>query len=521
MENVRLSDRNHQLLCVCSVIVAIIAMINVSCSEREIEIVKDPANLVEYDSTYNAAYNLYVVSDDTVAYDLQKFNTPLNAKEKMIGRSLNEQAVRMLSEYNNTSDVNTILSPISASMLYSLMANFTDDKNSSNVFKDNMGLSDAKTEDINSYFRKYLNAGDMTVTKENNKGKNDTGSSLSFERNLWMNDNSSVYNSFLSKTKYYGFGVKGMDMSKGSSLTEINSVINAQMGTDRASVMQSQWERSKPMVTSSMTFNCEWQNKFTVDAAQTNLFTNANGSKTICKLLRATRKGKYQKFENFDMMEIPYKDYKYSMFIILPHSIDGLSKSLSDLNNHGVSKSMEIVSDTTRSYHGEYYITRDTTTSFGTFSVVDTLITDTIFDIRIPKFKLCSSIGLNSKRTGSKSATELLYQTNLPKVSPNGFKLSNVFQSCSFELNENNTTASSNDSLNVISTFTGASINHNFSLIGNGDIIVVGEKVIPKGKRINDTVVVPFHVAYPFAIFIRDNVMGTIPFACSIKTLNI
>ena len=490
-------------------IVLIICLLFICCSEHDVESVStDPSqgqgSFAQYDSTYNASHNLYVVDDDTTAYSPQKYHAPLSTEEKAIGSALNEYAVKMLADYSRTND-NTILSPVSATMLYSLMANFTDDKKSGNAFKESMGIGLAKNEDINSFFRKYINK------KSESAKKNSENKGISFASNLWMDKKSAVYNSFLSTSKFYGFGVKGMDIQNNSSIDEINQVVNGHMGTSDVFIKQSVLQSAKPLVTSSMSFKGEWDEKFRLDSAQTNIFNNANGTKMVCKQLCATRKGKYANFGDFEMIEIPYKGNEYSMYIVLPHSEDSLEKSLVALNNKGIINCMDFVSDTNRTFHGEYLIQRDTTTAYGTFNVVDTLITDTLIDIRIPKFKLQASTGLNPQNSGTNSATKIMYQTNLPKVSPNGYKLSNVFQVCNFEVSEESTSASSGGTIIVITGGT----SHNYSIIPSHDAATA-----PKGRKIKDTVVVPFHIMSPFAVFIRENEIGTILFACSIKTIN-
>lgn len=480
----------------------------VCCSKAEVESIQTflEEEILPYDSAYNASCGLYVIDNDTISYNLQDYNSPLNSEEKMICKFLNEYAGKLLADYSGTNSENTMLSPFSASMLYSLMANFTDEQKNYNAFKESMGISSANNKDINSFFRKYLNKSCQPSKFDANEEQ------LSFDSNLWMDKKSAVYKSFLSTAKYYDFGVKGVDLERESSIDAINNFVNAKIGSNDALINKSSIEYSKPLVTASMTFKGEWEEKFVVDSAQTNLFENINGSKTHCKVFRSTRKGRYSNFDTFDMIEIPYKGGVYSMFIVLPHTADGLSGSLTELQKQGVVRCMDLVSDTTRTYHGEYLIPRDTITNYGSYTVVDTLITDTIFDIRIPKFKLCASTGLNPKNIVGNSATKLMYQTNLPKVSPNGYSLSNVFQSCSFEINELSTSASSDGFITVIGTYTG---NSKYS-IDPGPF----EGTIPKGRIIKETVVVPYHVLHPFAVFIRENQIGTIPFACSIKTLN-
>lgn len=507
MKNISFINRLSSILKIC--IGSIICILYICCSDNNAEtIMTDPSkgqdNIARYDSTYNASYNLYVVSDDTTAYNPQLYYAHLSSEEKNIGSALNEYAVKMLTDYSGSDDENTILSPISATMLYSLMANFTDDKKGGNTFKESMGIGQANNKDINSFFRKYINKRNETTNNEEVKR------GISFASNLWMEKKSAVYNSFLSTSKFYGFGVKGMDMQNNTSIEEINQVINGQMGNSGVVIKQSALLSAKPLVTSSMSFIGEWEEKFRLDSAQTNFFTNANGAKTISKQLRITRKGKYANFGDFEMIEIPYKGNEYSMYIVLPHLEDGLANSLVALRKQGIVYSMDFVSDTTRTFHGEYLIQRDTTTAYGTFNVVDTLITDTLIDIRIPKFRLQASTGLNPQNTGASSATKLMYQTNLPKVSPNGYKLSNVFQICNFEINEESTSASSGGTIVVVT----GEVNHNYSITP-----VIDVASAPKGRKIKDTVIVPFHVIHPFAIFIRENEIGTIPFACTIKTL--
>ena len=492
---------------------AVIVVLCVCCSKDEMVSPQVPSSeekIVPYDSVYNATYNLFVVNNDTTAYNPQDYNTPLTFEEKEVSKSLNEYAVKMLSDYSSTNSENTILSPFNASMLYSLMANFADEKKDENVFKESIGVSSVKSEVVNSFFRKFNNIKSRYSEQDGNKEQ------MSYASTLWMDKNASVYKSFLSTTKFYGFGVKGMDLNQESTVEAVNNFVHSNMDSNDALINKASIEKSKPLVTSSMSFKGEWKEKFHVDSAQTNLFANSNGSKTLCKVLRATHSGRYSSFNAFDMIEIPYKGGSYSMYVLLPHAADGLSRSLAELSQRGVVQCMDLVSDTTRTFHGEYLISRDTTTLHGTYTVVDTLITDTVFDVRIPKFKLCASTGLNPRNVAGNAATRLMYQTNLPKVSPNGYSLSNVFQSCSFEVNEQSTSASSEGL--IMTGGNNSTPTHNYSIITGH----TGQhkEMEPKGNKIRDIVVVPFHTEYPFAVFIRENEIGTIPFACSIKTLD-
>ena len=503
---------------VCSQLFLILLGINCACTKENEAVIEEfgeqlETHVVEYDSTYNANYNLYVVNDDTAAYNLQNYSASLNSAEQSVNNILNEYAVKMLSEYANTSKENTILSPLSASMLYSLMSNFADEKASTNVYRSTLGLEQAKVKDVNSYFRKIINK----VNEQSEKSEKTGG--LSFANNLWMDEQDAVYKSFLSTTNFYDVKVKGVDLKRSSSLSEINETIKSQIGSDEATIKQS--ATNKPLITSSVSFKNEWKVKFSVDSVKKNVFIDIDGKEQECTTLFSIGKGRYGHFDNFDMMEIPYKDDTYSMFVIIPHSANGLSQSLSSLYRQGIQNCMRIVSDTTRNYHGEYLEKRDTIVNNHKYTVVDTLILDTIFDVRLPRVKICNSTPLNPQNAKIANSTKIMYQTNLPRVSPKGFTLSNIYQSCKFEINENNTLA---DAEGAIIKATESEFHNKtgnppvIDFMGSG-LVIDGGVNIPIGKKITKTVIIPFYAYHPFAVFIRKNQMGIIPFACTITTL--
>lgn len=74
--------------------------------------------------TFDSDYGLYVIDDGQEVSDMEDSYSAFDDKEKMIGRALNDYAVKMLIDYEGDKG-NTLLSPISVSVLYSMLANFT------------------------------------------------------------------------------------------------------------------------------------------------------------------------------------------------------------------------------------------------------------------------------------------------------------------------------------------------------------------------------------------------------------
>lgn len=512
-------QQNHTGHAIATAIAAMFALTTgfVACSESDNTHVTtggDTPHAETYDSVFSKEYDLYIIDDDTSHDQMQHDDGPLTAEEKAIQERINDYAADMLDEYCNDSDGdNTILAPTNASMLYGMMSNFVDEQEQENAFKEALGINGADNKDINSYFNKCRNS------TQNEPADDGAETEIAYTSNLWMDNKVAVYNSFISKTRLYGFGVKGMNVELETFLDDVNKTLDAQIGIQGGGIPKTALtEKAKPLVTSSMTFTGKWKDGIAVDSTKTYLFTNANGTTTRCNMLRTTAKRRYAHFDTFDMVEIPYKGDAYSMFVMLPQQPTGLQASIAELRKRGMARCMTAAADTTHTFHGVHFTTREATyyphNTPLTVTVTDTLITDTIFNIRIPMFSLCSSTSLNPAGKNISSAVKRMYQTNLPKVAPAGFKLSDVFQSCRFEVNKEGTKASSQDSLAVVTEKVTTITN------GSNPKIEIDNTQMPRGRKNQQTVIVNFYATHPFAIFIRNNSMGNIPFVCSIKNMD-
>lgn len=405
--------------------------------------------------TYDSNYGLYVIDDGQDIYEKGDSYSAFNDTEEMIGKALNDYAVRMLIDYGNDND-NALLSPISASVLYSMMANFTDD-NASNSFQEGMGISNYSMRDINSYCRKLM-------YRENTSGEN-----LTIQNNIWINNNSSVYNSFLSMAKMYKAKVKGIEFGSTAGNTAMNNSIGNKMKNVDIS-KKSSWDGVNMAVTSSMYLEKKWKKKMTVSSTKYE-FVNIDGSIYEGKMLISTQYARYANYHNFDILEIPYEGADYCLYIVYPHESGLLKQSLQELN------------------------------TVGFVTCINTMKEEKV-DIRIPKFKCEGLIDLNPSGKAAKTEIKNLFQTKLPKVSPSGFSLSDVYQACSMELNQEGMSVSVESSgIEVdISEFIGTTP-------GSGS-----SSETPKSKE--------FLINHPFAIFFRSSKLGVIVYGSCIKNIN-
>lgn len=449
--------------------------------------------------SFDEERGLYVVDDGAIEYNTADAKTPLTYSEKQIGQTLGECSAKMLSDYSSDSRfTNTVLSPMTAAMLYSMMGNFTDDNttNSKNVYKEYLGLGNYQSDDINSYHRKFS-------TQYEGSSSN---ASFSIKGDMWLQKNSTVYQSFVSTANSYHVGVEGVDFNSSTDKDKMNSTVQNNIGNVDVDYLPSNYNDIKTAITASVSFNQEWEAELTASRGYT--FRNADGTSTTCNGLSFRRKAGFAHFDTFEMVEIPYKERRFMMYLVLPHENVIMAACLDQIRQKGLASCIVSASDAGRTFHYE-----------GIINKIDTLVSDTIVQLSMPALKLKGTTELYKKSSSNEQISQL-YQTNLAKVSPNGFTLNNIYQTCDIELSSKGTQASAKGKVEVIipmeNEVTGAGTGA--GVLGPTDPIVGPDA--PKGKRIEQVVTEDFAFNRPFALFIRDTATGGVPFAAIINTMD-
>lgn len=411
---------------------------------------------------YNSAYGLYVIDDEPSAYVSDDASAGFNSTEQRINGKMNDYAVRMLVDYGKGK--NTLLSPVTSTILYSMMANFTGETKS-NSFQNVLGINEFEMKDVNSYCHKL-------VARSNDN----SASSLNIQNDLWIKENESVYNSFLNTSKQYKVQVKGIQFGSSDGNTAMNNSINKNMKKQNTTgIGRESWSDVKMVVTSSMNLERKWKDRMYVYKGDNARFQNFDGSYSACEMLRSTRNARYASFSSFDVLEIPYEGDDYSMYIVYPHERNRLEQSLQELSALGFDNCIE-------------------------------LMHDELVDILFPKFEFQHVMDLNPQSGSVKADIKNVYQTKLPKVSPDNFSLSDIYQACHIDINEKGISVTVESGALEPEIGNGYYESSSNQKIGTGGSTVKVEPVI-------------FHVEHPFAVFIRSKVLGIIPYACCMNYL--
>lgn len=420
------------------------------------------AEAYSYGEAYASAYALVIVDDDTVAYNSSTDHESFNSIEKSIADKIDNYAVSMLTDYNDGGNV--FLSPVSASSLYSMMANFVGD-NIDNSFKEYLGLDGYDISDINSYNRK--------LNYQNSLGEESDTSKFVMKNKVWLQENSKVYHSFISTSDSYKTLVKGVDFKNGAGINEIDDDIKKTLGDSVKGLSGSLSGNVSSLITTTMDLKKKWASRMKVI---NDTFTNANNSVILHEYLSVTKELKYASFNDFDLVEIPLSDEAFSIYIVYPHEAEMLDKSLSYIKGIGLEKS------------------------------INDLTSKTYINLHIPQIKSSGLTQLNRQNLANSSGVKQLYSMSLSKVSPDGFFCGDAFQLYSIDLNQ------SGISVSVKSAGSGpTSVDPGTGKTGSSPG-GSGQTVTVKAKSV--------HLTHPFAFFIRNNDLKYTAYACIINTLD-
>ena len=412
--------------------------------------------------SYDASYNLYIVTDSVEPNYNTDFSAPFNATEKRINSRMNDFAVNSLIDYSSDNSENLMISPVSLSIVYSMMSDYVGDKDN-NAYKENLGINDFMNGDIRSYCCKLIN-------QSNNLGLQNKAE-YGISNSLWIQEQTPVYRSFVESSKSYKVNIKGINLNQQNSLERINQAIQGQTYSDQTGISKIYDKNATSLVTSTFKFKNEWKEQFGIDSSHKEAFANVDGTEYKCDFLYSQRNTNYASFQNFDMVEIPYKEGQFSMYIVLPHDADKLNQALSELQRNGLENCMN-------------KMTRNNV------------------NILLPKFKYSVSTSMANHNQKAMAVVKKMYQTNLPKVSPQGFMVGDMFQSSTLEITESGVMTQTE----VVSDFHGGA---QPGFLG----------ATPGGSDKPSSTVIDFVVNHPFVLFIRNTEQDVISFACCIKSL--
>ena len=347
--------------------------------------------------------NINVIDNDTAYYSpvidfsYSDYDYQISKKNEMF-------AIREL--YNCSFGENFVFSPYNISLTYSIMINAADE-NVEQMLKDYMGIDDGISNEINSaYYQKTIGLLNGNSYSTDKKYMFQNGSFVSVDKlhitnKLWVKEHSYINKSFVSVLKRFSTDIKGVNFLLDNN--EINSEAIEYSDNENASIDYSDYSSINSIMTNSIIFSQKWKDHY--DRFYKQSFANMDKDSVRCTKFGFNGDANLYSCGFYYVIELPYKDEDYSMFVIYPCFTDmRFDNVLLDINNKG----------------GLSYIIGDMKT--------------TLVDFRMPEFCIKKS----SPYTGGQKFDLGL---SLSNVSNNAFCLNNVYQICSVKVDCDGTSA--------------------------------------------------------------------------------
>ncbi len=213
---------------------------------------------------------------------------------------------------------NTMISPMSVSLALAMVYNGAD--GDTKVQMEQMLRKSGLTPDeINQSYKELV---DALVS-------HDPKVELSISNAIFYLNDFAVKNSFIeTNQQYYDAEVDGLDFTNtNATLTRVNDWVNTKTKGKIDKIINQVDPLDVMYLLNAIYFNGEWTYRFDKEKTLNQPFTCEDQTEVQTPMMNIENEFAYYQNDDFELLEMPYGDKKYSMLILLP--VDG--KSTNDL----------------------------------------------------------------------------------------------------------------------------------------------------------------------------------------------
>ena len=210
----------------------------------------------------------------------------------------------------NQTEGNVFISPLSAQMQLSMLANGTDGPVLEELISA-LGFEGMPISDVNSFNHLMLDE----LPKHDNKVK------LTIANGLWLQNGYNLGDSYVNTLKKdYAAEVRNLDMRNNPSkaATEINSWCREKTNGGIDKIVETLSPETVMVLANAIYFKGQWKEPFNIKDTSTRPFTCNDGETSMVKTMYQNYKGSCNEFEGCKIAQLLYGKGRYRMFIILP-----------------------------------------------------------------------------------------------------------------------------------------------------------------------------------------------------------
>lgn len=232
-------------------------------------------------------------------------------------------AFDLFEKVNSTAkkDENFMISPISLSEVLGMISTGAEGetRNELNKF---LGFDDISQSEMCVAFKElnsWLPSADKMTT-------------LNLANSIWIDDDFSVLDTYKSTNQnYFDAETRVADLAAEKTKDEINSWCDKQTKGCIKKILDKPLDGSAMALINALYFKGEWTNKFETSETTKKPFTSANGNVSEVDMMHKYDDLKYIWREKFRMVELPYGNGNFCMYVILPNEGVKLEECVANL----------------------------------------------------------------------------------------------------------------------------------------------------------------------------------------------
>ena len=234
----------------------------------------------------------------------------LTEQDKQVLNHNNDFSLKFFNQICADTDENVVCSPMSASALLGLLMNGTDGETFAQI-QNTLGFADFNRRQINEYYAKLFEA--LPALDRTNI--------LRIANSVWVADDFKLEDDFVSIGKeYFDTKIANVNFTKSKTADLINKWASDNTGGHISNIVDKEMIREAVMVlANALYFSGKWESPFDEDYTFEETFHSIKGEQRV-DMMRKTDYFLFTETDEIKVLEMPYKEGKFCMDIILPKS---------------------------------------------------------------------------------------------------------------------------------------------------------------------------------------------------------
>lgn len=228
---------------------------------------------------------------------------------------------------NQGTEGNIFISPLSVSMALGMTLNGASGTTYDSI-RSVLGYRDISQKDINTSYQDLMEQ--LTAL--------DPKVALQIANSIWSREEFQVEQTFIDvNQQYFDAEVQSLDFSDPRSLDIINNWVAAKTQDNIPHLLDGISPEMVMYLINAIYFKGDWTQEFNPKLTSKSTFYLADGGEIQWDMMSADREMSYFETDQFQAVDLPYGDEKFSMAILLPkkgHELDALIQELSPQQWH-------------------------------------------------------------------------------------------------------------------------------------------------------------------------------------------